>query len=80
MITIKVDYDVAHEIVKNDIKDCLETLSSDFGKVVVSGKGIVFCTDANEDAKQIKKLIKAMVRVHNWYEHSSKHLKIDDYV
>lgn len=80
MINVAVDYDVAHRIIMADLKDCLETLSSDFGKVVISGKGHVFSTDAAEDAKQLKKLMKAMIRVHNWYAPSGEHLKVEDYV
>lgn len=80
MINIEVDYEVANEIIKKDLKDALEYLSKDFGAVVVSNHGRVFSTDAFEDAKQIKKLMKAMVRVHNWYASSSEHLKIDDYI
>lgn len=80
MITVKLDYDTVAEVFKKDLKDQLETLSVDFGKVVISDQGFVFSTDASEDAKQLKKLMKAMIRVHNWYAPSGEHLKVDDYV
>lgn len=80
MITVNLDYDTVAEVFKKDLKDQLETLSSDFGKVVISGKGHVFSTYAAEDAKQLKKLMKAMVRVHNWYAPFGEHLEIKDYV
>ena len=80
MLSINVDYEVVADIIKKDLKEALETLSSDFGKVVVSNKGHVFSTDAQEDAKQLKKLIKSVIRVHNWYAPFGEHLKVDDYV
>ena len=80
MITIQVDYEVANNIIKKDLKEYLEDLSKDFGEAVITGRGKVFSTDANEDAKKLKKLMKAMVRVHNWYAPSGEQLKIDDYV
>ena len=77
---LDIDYEVMDQFVAQSIKDTLETLATDYAKAVETGKGWVFSTDGAEDAKQLKKMIKALVRVHNWYEEPNHRLEINDYV
>ena len=80
MLSIEVDYDVADKVVKQSLKETLECLSLDYAEAVATGRGKVFSTDATEDAKELKKMIKSLVRVYNWYTPQSENLEIKDYV
>lgn len=77
---IEIDYDVMDKFIVQSLKETLETLSRDYTKVVESGKGYVFSTDGKEDAKQLKKTVKALVRAHNWYASLDDQLETKDYV
>lgn len=77
---IEIDYDVMDKFIVQSLKETLETLSSDYTKVMESGKGHVFSTDGTEDAKQLKKTVKALVRVLNWYSPLDSQLEVKDYV
>ena len=80
MLSIEVDYDVVEKVIRAGLKETLEDLALDYAEAVATGRGKVFSTDGAEDAKKLKKMIKYLVRVHNWYTPQSEKLEIKDYV
>ena len=76
MISLEVDYEMADKIIRKCLKESIEDLAK-YYKDEAPG---ILDNDPVKNAKELKKLIKGMVRTHNYYSELSDQLEINDYV
>lgn len=67
MYTIEVNSDMVDTIVEQQLKDTLKTFEYDLECVKENRKGVIFSKDVFEDVEEIKKHIKAVKLLLNWY-------------
>jgi len=69
-VKLEIDDEVADAIVIKVLRSSMEMLEKDLESYEAGGRPFiaVFSTDPDEDAKQLKKQIKAFKRVLSWYE------------
>ena len=79
MISIDIDEDEVNRIVCNSLLNSIEDIVQ-YYDLAKQGVGKVFSTDAKEDAKELKKMLKGLIRTYNWYTKPSEHLEIKNYV
>jgi len=64
---LEIPLELQDEIVVTNIKESIDSLKEDLEKRKEGIGWAVFDNDPKEDVKKIKKMLKAMKKVHNWF-------------